>query len=215
MTYYHVTSDLHSYYVTSSLGITSIIRCVLRIQSKLILYREHLDSPQMFVTSEQCGLCRLGTSVAVSNLYKSVPVRRQYYSAVKRKREELKSITDLVMSYSILYYHCRFILKHNKVITCKYMWWTYRLDISLKSTAGVNIDAYHSFFAEFWASDWFCKCSAVDCQQTIKMFFRILSFKKKKPIASDINLEFWNYGLLQAFLELYAHSSLKYSIYFI
>ena len=56
-----------------------------------------------------------GTSLSISKLYKHIPVRRQYYSNSKRKKDEFKSVIDLLMAYGLAYHSIRIVLKHNKV----------------------------------------------------------------------------------------------------
>ena len=55
-----------------------------------------------------------GTSVTATNLFKNIPVRRQYYSNPKRRREELKKVEDLLMSYGAIRHDIRVCLSHNK-----------------------------------------------------------------------------------------------------
>ena len=43
-------------------------------------------------------------------------MRRNYYNASKRKREELKKIEDLLVAYGIVYPSMRLILRHNKQV---------------------------------------------------------------------------------------------------
>ncbi|KAI8492104.1 ATP-binding mismatch repair protein [Branchiostoma belcheri] len=55
-----------------------------------------------------------GTTITVTNLFKNVPVRRQYYSAPKRRKEELKRVDDILMAFGIIKPDVRFSLIHNK-----------------------------------------------------------------------------------------------------
>lgn len=48
------------------------------------------------------------------NLFKNLPVRKQYYNTNKKKREELKRIEDLVMSYGLIQPDIRITLRHNR-----------------------------------------------------------------------------------------------------
>ena len=43
-----------------------------------------------------------------SNLFKNLPVRKQYYNTAKKKKDELKKVEDLVTSYSVIRYDVRF-----------------------------------------------------------------------------------------------------------
>ena len=60
----------------------------------------------------------LGTTVTSTNLFKNIPVRRQYYSSAKRRREELKKVEELLMSYGAVRPDIRVSLSHNR----KPMW---------------------------------------------------------------------------------------------
>lgn len=56
-----------------------------------------------------------GTTVAALKLFKNLPVRKQFYSTVKKCKEELKKIQDLLMAYGIVKPELRIIFTHNKV----------------------------------------------------------------------------------------------------
>ena len=49
-----------------------------------------------------------------SNLFKNLPVRKQYYNTAKKKKDELKKVEDLVTSYSVIRHDVRLTLRHNK-----------------------------------------------------------------------------------------------------
>ena len=55
-----------------------------------------------------------GTTVLASNLFKNLPVRKQYYNTSKKKKDELKKVEDLVTSYGVIRHDVRFTLRHNK-----------------------------------------------------------------------------------------------------
>ncbi|XP_047472033.1 PMS1 protein homolog 1-like [Penaeus chinensis] len=55
-----------------------------------------------------------GTSIVVSNLFKNVPVRRQYYNNPKRRKEELKKVEDLMLSFCIAAPEVHLTLVHEK-----------------------------------------------------------------------------------------------------
>ncbi|KAK4323866.1 hypothetical protein Pmani_005503 [Petrolisthes manimaculis] len=55
-----------------------------------------------------------GTTVSVSNLFKNIPVRRQYYTNTKRRKEELKKVQDIVMALSLAAPATHFTLSHDK-----------------------------------------------------------------------------------------------------
>uniref|UniRef100_A0A8C2HMP0 Uncharacterized protein n=1 Tax=Cyprinus carpio TaxID=7962 RepID=A0A8C2HMP0_CYPCA len=43
-----------------------------------------------------------GTTVCAANLFKNLPVRRQYYSNSKKCKEELKRVQNLLMAYAVV-----------------------------------------------------------------------------------------------------------------
>ena len=47
-------------------------------------------------------------------MFKSLPVRRQFYSTTKKRKDELRKVEDLVTSFSIIRHDVRFLLRHNK-----------------------------------------------------------------------------------------------------
>ena len=55
-----------------------------------------------------------GTMIHVSRLFKNVPVRRQYFKSIKRCREELKKVEDVMLAFGIAHPNVRFVLKHDK-----------------------------------------------------------------------------------------------------
>ncbi|XP_076603862.1 PMS1 protein homolog 1 isoform X2 [Chaetodon auriga] len=57
-----------------------------------------------------------GTTVSVLKLFKNLPVRRQYYSSIKKCKEELKKVQDLLMAYAIIKPDLRLTLIHNKIV---------------------------------------------------------------------------------------------------
>ncbi|XP_074514494.1 PMS1 protein homolog 1 [Sebastes fasciatus] len=57
-----------------------------------------------------------GTTVSVLKLFKTLPVRRQYYSSTKKCKEELKKTQDLLLAYAIIKPDLRLTLVHNKVV---------------------------------------------------------------------------------------------------
>uniref|UniRef100_A0A8C1VPI6 PMS1 homolog 1, mismatch repair system component n=1 Tax=Cyprinus carpio TaxID=7962 RepID=A0A8C1VPI6_CYPCA len=55
-----------------------------------------------------------GTTVCAANLFKNLPVRRQYYSNSKKCKEELKRVQNLLMAYAVVKPELRITLSHNK-----------------------------------------------------------------------------------------------------
>ena len=50
----------------------------------------------------------------VRNLFKNLPVRKQYYSSNKKRKEELKKVEDLVLAFGIINSGVRFSLTHGR-----------------------------------------------------------------------------------------------------
>lgn len=57
-----------------------------------------------------------GTTILVANLFKNLPVRKQFYNTNKKKKEELKRIEDLMMAFGIIRHDVRLSVKHNKEV---------------------------------------------------------------------------------------------------
>ncbi|XP_048245623.1 PMS1 protein homolog 1-like isoform X1 [Haliotis rufescens] len=55
-----------------------------------------------------------GTTVTASQLFRNLPVRKQYHSTARKKKEELKKIEDLFISYGVIRPDVRLSLRHNK-----------------------------------------------------------------------------------------------------
>ncbi|XP_035223307.1 PMS1 protein homolog 1-like isoform X2 [Stegodyphus dumicola] len=65
------------------------------------------------INQKPCS-CSQGTTVAAFNLFKNIPVRRQFYRSIKNKKEELKNVEDILISFGCIQTGVRFILGHNK-----------------------------------------------------------------------------------------------------
>ncbi|MEE6490375.1 hypothetical protein FKM82_015861 [Ascaphus truei] len=57
-----------------------------------------------------------GTTVTALKLFKSLPVRKQYYSTTKKCKEEIRKIQDLLMAYGIIKPDLRIVFTHNKAV---------------------------------------------------------------------------------------------------
>ncbi|OWF40894.1 PMS1 protein homolog 1-like [Mizuhopecten yessoensis] len=55
-----------------------------------------------------------GTTLSAVHLFKTLPVRRQIYNNVKKKKEELKKVETLVMAFGLIFPTIRITLRHNK-----------------------------------------------------------------------------------------------------
>ena len=68
------------------------------------------------VASSKLCTREIGTTMISENIFKNLPVRKQFYKCKKRSKEELRKIEDLLVSYGLIKPEIRFILKHNKSI---------------------------------------------------------------------------------------------------
>ena len=62
-----------------------------------------------------------GTTVSVTNLFKNVPVRKQYYRSPKRCKEDLKKVEEVILAFGITHPRVRFVFKHNKTLVWQKM----------------------------------------------------------------------------------------------
>ncbi|XP_073710728.1 PMS1 protein homolog 1 isoform X1 [Misgurnus anguillicaudatus] len=57
-----------------------------------------------------------GTTVCATNLFKNLPVRRQYYSNTKKCKEELRRVQNLLTAYAVVKPELRITLSHNRAV---------------------------------------------------------------------------------------------------
>ncbi|XP_051643752.1 PMS1 protein homolog 1 isoform X3 [Manacus candei] len=67
------------------------------------------------VTSKKPSHLGQGTTVTVLDLFKNLPVRKQFYSTSRKCKEELKKVQDLLTAYGIIKPDLRVTLIHNKL----------------------------------------------------------------------------------------------------
>uniref|UniRef100_A0A0P4W468 HMG box domain-containing protein n=1 Tax=Scylla olivacea TaxID=85551 RepID=A0A0P4W468_SCYOL len=67
------------------------------------------------VTSKKPAAAPNGTSIMARNLFKNLPVRKQYYSSSKRQKEELKKVEDLVLAFTLAAPVVHLTLSHDKL----------------------------------------------------------------------------------------------------
>ena len=73
-----------------------------------------------------------GTTVTVANLFRNVPVRKQYFRNTKRCKEDLKKVEGTMLALGIAHPRVRFVLKHNKnVIWQKLQTTDFKINVSL------------------------------------------------------------------------------------
>ncbi|XP_060113115.1 PMS1 protein homolog 1 isoform X2 [Heteronotia binoei] len=68
------------------------------------------------VTSQKPSHLGQGTTVTVLKLFKNLPVRKQFYSTDKKRKEEIKKIQNLLMAYGIVKPELRLTLRHNTML---------------------------------------------------------------------------------------------------
>jgi len=74
-----------------------------------------LDSHGYIKSSKPCH-APVGTTVYVCDLFKQFPVRRQYFSSSKKKREQLKSTEDIIMAIALAHPTIQISLYNDKVM---------------------------------------------------------------------------------------------------
>ncbi|NP_001136373.2 PMS1 protein homolog 1 [Xenopus tropicalis] len=74
-----------------------------------------LDSSGHVVSQKPSHLGQ-GTTVSVHKLFKNLPVRKQYYSTIKKCKEEIRNIQELLMAYGIVTPNLRILFTNNKAL---------------------------------------------------------------------------------------------------
>ncbi|XP_045132062.1 PMS1 protein homolog 1-like isoform X2 [Portunus trituberculatus] len=67
------------------------------------------------VTSKKPAPAPNGTSIMARNLFKNLPVRKQYYSSSRRQKEELKKVEDLVVAFTLAAPAVHLTLSHDRL----------------------------------------------------------------------------------------------------
>ncbi|GAB6031136.1 ATP-binding mismatch repair protein, variant 2 [Chamberlinius hualienensis] len=66
------------------------------------------------VISQSIRAATSGCLVVVSNLFKNLPVRQQYFNNVNKKKDVIKQIESIIKSYGVVLPHLRFNVYHDK-----------------------------------------------------------------------------------------------------
>lgn len=66
------------------------------------------------VTSKRPIAASAGTCVTATDLFVSLPVRRQFYKSVKQCRDDLRRIEHLMIAFGLAHNNVRFVLRHSK-----------------------------------------------------------------------------------------------------
>ncbi len=72
-----------------------------------------MDHSGQVIASKPSHLGR-GTTVSVTNVFRNVPVRKQYFRSDKCCKEDLKKVEEVMLAFGIAHPGVRFVLKHNK-----------------------------------------------------------------------------------------------------
>ena len=94
------------------------------VSSVCILTKTDAEQVGMLYTLERNGKigatqpkpAATGTTITATNLFKNLPVRKQFSSNSKKCKDELKRVEDLVMAYGLVHPSLRISLRHNKAI---------------------------------------------------------------------------------------------------
>lgn len=74
-----------------------------------------MDSSGNVVDSKPSHLSQ-GTQISVSSLFWNLPVRKQFYQTVKRKKEEIRKVEDLLLSYGLIHPELHLSFHHNSTL---------------------------------------------------------------------------------------------------
>ncbi|XP_077869172.1 PMS1 protein homolog 1-like [Saccoglossus kowalevskii] len=66
------------------------------------------------ITATKPAPVNQGSTVSATQLFKNIPVRKQFYNSNKKKKEELKKVEDLVMAFGVIRPEVRMTLRHDK-----------------------------------------------------------------------------------------------------
>ena len=94
------------------------------VSSVSVLTKTEADQVGMLYTLEHNGKIgatqpkptATGTTVIVSNLFRNLPVRKQFSSNSRKCKDELKRVEDLVMAFGLVHPSLRISLRHNKAV---------------------------------------------------------------------------------------------------
>ena len=79
---------------------------------------DSLATAYEFTSTGEVGVARAcpdepGTTVSITGLFKTVPVRRQYYKSSRRCKESLKRVEEFLLAFGLAHPTVRFQLRHN------------------------------------------------------------------------------------------------------
>lgn len=68
------------------------------------------------ITSTRHSHLGRGTTVTIDNIFRNLPVRKQCFRSIKRCKEELRKIEDMMIAFGLAHYGVRLTLRHNKCL---------------------------------------------------------------------------------------------------
>nr|XP_034991935.1 PMS1 protein homolog 1 isoform X2 [Zootoca vivipara] len=157
------------------------------------------------VTSQKPSHLGQGTTVTVLKLFKNLPVRKQFYSTDKKRKEEIKKIQKLLMAYGIIKPELRITLTHNKTI----MWQKTRVSdhkMAFMAVVGTAVMSgmvpfqHHSEDPEVFLSGFLPKPSSDGCLTSHSSAERSFIFVNNRPVHQKEILK-----LVQQYYNLKSH----------
>ena len=100
---------LHSLARMATLSVTT------RTEAEEVAMKYNFNESGKVIGSRHCP-CERGTVVTVTNLFKTIPVRRQYFKNSRRCKENLKKVEDYLLGFGLSCPEVRFQLRHNSHI---------------------------------------------------------------------------------------------------
>ncbi|XP_060137336.1 PMS1 protein homolog 1 isoform X2 [Zootoca vivipara] len=157
------------------------------------------------VTSQKPSHLGQGTTVTVLKLFKNLPVRKQFYSTDKKRKEEIKKIQKLLMAYGIIKPELRITFTHNKTI----MWQKTRVSdhkMAFMAVVGTAVMSgmvpfqHHSEDPEVFLSGFLPKPSSDGCLTSHSSAERSFIFVNNRPVHQKEILK-----LVQQYYNLKSH----------
>lgn len=162
-----------------------------------------------------------GTTVTALRLFKNLPVRKQFYSTAKRRKDELKKIHNLLMSYGIIKPDLRIMLIHNKAV----VWQKTKVSdhrMALMSVLGTavmdNLESsqYHAEESQIYLSGFLPKLDADHSTTSLSTPDRSFIFINNRPVHQKDILKlirhYYNLKCLKESTRLYPIFFLKIDV---
>lgn len=111
--------SLHTYgfrgEALGSLSMVSSVSILTKTESEQVGMLYTLDRSGK-VEATQPKPAATGTTIVATNLFKNLPVRKQFSSHSKKCRDDLKKVEDLLMAYGLVHPSLRILFRHNKAV---------------------------------------------------------------------------------------------------